>query len=276
MNQILIPTDFSDCANDAIEVAFEIAKKTGSKILFLHSLEVPTGWVMMPKDLEDHYPDIQKEIGSSKGQLSELVQIAKRAGIEASPLLAFSDSYKDVAQTLKDKNQDLIVIGSHGRKGADKFFLGSVATKIMRVSETPVLVIKKRPENIRFKTIVFASGLEEDTHEAFGRLLNFAKDIGAENLHFVDITTPNNFKPSKVVRDKMEAFVKAHNFDTLQLHNYNHYNIESGILEFAHNVRADMIALATHGRSGLSTLFVESIPENLVKYSDFPVLSIRV
>jgi nucleotide-binding universal stress UspA family protein len=276
MNQILIPTDFSDCANEATEVAFEIAKKTDAKILFLHSLEVPTGWVMMPKDLEDHYPDVQKQIGQSKNQLIEMLKIAKRNGVEATQSLAFSDSYKDVTQTLKDKNHDLIIIGSQGRKGVDSFFLGSVAAKIMRVAKTPVLIIKKRPENLRFKTIVFASGLEDDTHEAFGRLLNFAKDIGAENLHFVEITTPHNFKPSKIVRDKMEAFVNAHDYKMLQLHNYNHYNVESGIIEFAQNVRADMIALATHGRSGLSSLFIESIPENLVKYSEFPILSIRV
>ena len=275
MNHILIPTDFSECANQATEVAFEIAKKTGAKILFLHSLEVPMGWVMMSKDMEDHYPDIRKQMGEVKGQLSEMVKIANRNGIKAIQSLAFSDSYKDVAQTLKDKDQDLIVIGSHGRLGVDRFFLGSVATKIMRVAKTPVLIIKKRPENFQFKTIVFASGLEEDTHGAFGRLLNFVEDLGAKNLHFVEITTPHNFKPSKIVRDQMEAFVKEHNFKSLQLHNYNHYNIESGIIEFAHNVKADMIALATHGRSGLSKLFVESIPENLVKYTEIPILSIR-
>lgn len=276
MNQILVPTDFSECANEATEVAFQIAKKSGAEVLFLHSMEVPVGWVKMPNDLEEEYPELQKQIDEISGQLTEMVEIAERAGVKASRMLAFSNTYKDVAKILKDKNQDVIVMGSHGRKGVDKFFLGSVASKLMRVSETPVLVIKKRPENIQLNTIVFASGLEEDTHDAFGRLLNFADAVGAENLHFVEITTPHNFKPTKIVMDKMEEFVKKHDYKRLQIHNYNHHNIESGIIEFARNVRADMIALATHGRSGLSNLFIESIPENLIKYSEFPVLSIRV
>jgi nucleotide-binding universal stress UspA family protein len=276
MNQILVPTDFSECANEATEVAFQIAKKSGAEVLFLHSMEVPVGWVKMPNDLEDEYPELQKQIDEISGQLTEMVEIAERAGVKASRMLAFSNTYKDVAKILKDKNQDVIVMGSHGRKGVDKFFLGSVASKLMRVSETPVLVIKKRPENIQLNTIVFASGLEEDTHDAFGRLLNFANAVGAENLHFVEITTPHNFQPTKIVMDKMEEFIQKHDYKRLQIHNYNHHNIESGIIEFARNVRADMIALATHGRSGLSNLFIESIPENLIKYSEFPVLSIRV
>ncbi len=276
MKHILVPTDFSDCAADATEVALAIARKTGAEVLFLHSLDVPVGWTHIPKDAEDYYPGVQKEIGVAKGQLGELTNIAKMRGIEASEALAFSKSYLDVAQTLKDKKHDLIVLGSHGRSGMEKLMLGSVAEKIIRRATSPVLIVQKRPEIIDFQTIVFASGTEEDTHGAFGRLLEFAKEMGARHLHFVEVTTPHNFKPTKQVRDQMEAFVRNHDFQTLKLHNYNHFNIESGILEFAHNVKADLIALATHGRNDLSSLFVESIPENLVKYSDFPVLSIRV
>ncbi|RMG78934.1 MAG: universal stress protein [Bacteroidetes bacterium] len=276
MNSILLPVDFSDCSEVAMETAFVVAKKTGARIVFLHSLNLPITWSPLPEDFENFYPEVQKQIDEVNNQLAGLVEIAEKRGLSASHVLTFDDSFGDISKALEEKNHDLVVLCPHGRKGMDKLLLGSVTEKIMRVAKIPVLVVKKQEGKPRFKTIVFASGLEEDTRPAFGQLLKFAKAMGSKNLHLVEITTPNNFKPTREIREKMEAFVAPFNFKNLQLHHYNHYNVESGIVEFAHTVKADLIALATHGRSGLSNLFIESIPENLVKYSAFPVLSIRV
>jgi hypothetical protein len=185
------------------------------------------------------------------------------------------EGFETVANTVLETEHDLIVMGSHGLSGVKRFALGSHTEKIMRQAKAPILACKNQGAEIKFNTIVFASGLEADTHAAFDRLLRFAELVGAENLYFVEVTTPYNFKPTGEVMEQIRSFVDTHDFKSISLHNYAHFTIEAGILEFAHSVNADLVAIANHGRTGLGGIFVESIPENLLRYGDLSVLSIR-
>ncbi len=276
MRKILVPTDFSPCADTAARVGRWIAKKAGAEMLFLHGMKTPVDWVNLPKRLEDSYPEIKAQIGAAHQHLDELVRQAEHEGIKAEKSLAFLEGFETVANTVLDIDNDLIIMGSHGLSGIKKFALGSHTEKIMRTAHAPVLACKKPGEEIHYNTIVFASGLEEDTHPAFERLIHFAESVGAENLYFVEVTTPYNFKPTGEVMKSIRDFVDVHDFKSISLHSYAHYTIEAGILEFAHSVGAELIGIANHGRTGLGGIFVESIPENLLRYGDLPVLSIRV
>lgn len=277
MNHILVPTDFSACAGYAEDVAISIAQRNGASLIFLHGISTGFDWLKIPKNKENQYPEIKARIGQAENELDIRVRKAKDAGVSAIKSLAFLESYKTVANTTLDHAHDLIVVGSHGLSGFKRFVIGSNTGKILRTAKTPVLVIQKPlPQPLSFKTIAFASGLEPDTHPAFERLLHFAKTMGAEHLHFVEVTTPHNFKPSKQVKEEMERFIANHDYQSLWLQTYNHYSVEAGIIDFAKDVDADLIGIANHGRTDITSLFIESIPENLVKYSDFPVLSIRV
>ncbi|MFQ5446116.1 MAG: universal stress protein [Saprospiraceae bacterium] len=182
-----------------------------------------------------------------------------------------------MANHLPVDDYDLIVMGGVGDNNPSKPVIGANTAKVLRTSKTPVLVVKKDVSlPVAFDTIVFASGLEPDTHKAFAQLLSFAETMGASNLHLVEVTTPNNFKPTFFVREKMEAFISKHRVKNIQIHNYNHYTIEAGVFEFAKRVNASLLAIANHGRNDITSLFIESVPENLVKFSDVPVLSIMV
>jgi nucleotide-binding universal stress UspA family protein len=277
MNRILVPTDFSPCAKNAENVALDIARKTSAHLTFLHGLATAIDWVKLPKDKEGRYPEIKAQIGNAEQLLTERVHAAKEKGVEAEKSLVFLETYKTVASAVMDKEKEMIVMGSHGASELKKFIIGTNAGKILRSAKTPVLVVRKPLSSpVSFKTIVFASGLEPDTHHSFQRLLQFAQEMGAENLHLVEVITPHNFRPTGVVKAEMEAFAARHGHPNLHLSQYNHYSIEAGIVEFAQIIGADLIAIANHGRTDISSLFIESIPENLVKYSDYPVLSIGV
>ena len=146
----------------------------------------------------------------------------------------------------------------------------------MRRAKVPVVVVQDDATKLTFDTIVYASGLEKDTMPAYERVIKMANEMGTEKLHFLEVTTPYNFKTTKETVNQMKQFTAKHPFDGMKMHMINHHNIETGILEFAQDHSAGLLAIATHGRSDLSSLFVDSIPENLVKFASFPVLSIRV
>ncbi len=275
MTQILVPTDFSENSGYAEKAAMNIAKSMESEITFVHGLSVGVDWTNLPKDKESKYPAIQTKIREAEDALGNLVSTALEQGTKADHSIAYLEGYKSVSAMILEQACDLIVMGPHGR-GAKALAIGSNTGKVLRTAKAPVLVIQSPvQEPLNFRTIVFASAFEPDTHQVFDRLLDFANRIGAENLHLVEVTTPGNFRPSGIVEEEMQKFIAHHNCKAIWLHNYNHYNVEAGIIEFAHKVGADLISIANHGRSDISSLFIESIPENLVKYSDFPVLSIR-
>lgn len=277
MTHILVPTDFSECSGFAEKAAMSIAGQVNAELIFMHGLNLGIDWQKLPKEKENSYPEIKAHIAQAEASLEVRVKTAMNLGLKASKSIAYLESYKSISNTILDRQHDLIIMGSHGSSHPKSLAIGSNAGKILRSAKTPVLVIQSDlPEPISFRTIVFASGLEPDTHQAFERLLEFTSRMKAENLHLVEITTPNNFKPSGIVAEEMKKYVASHDYKSIWVHNYNHYNVEAGIIEFAQRVGADLIAISNHGRTDISSLFIESIPENLVKYSDFPILSIRV
>jgi nucleotide-binding universal stress UspA family protein len=275
MKQILVPTDFSEFAVNALDCAIAIANKTGSEVVLLHvisnsSARATTNNNYNTSSASLHYTKIEQ-------QLDEIARYANTYGISATKSIVEVDDNRSLAKAIMDFPSDLIVMGSQGIGAFKKFFAGSNTSKVLSSTSQPVLVIKEKDATpISFRTIVFASTLEEDTHTAFDQLLQFGKSVGAENFHLVEITTPQNFLPTHILTARMEEYISKHDCKSIMLHQYNHYTVEAGIAEFAKKVEADLIAIANHGRGDISSLFIESIPENLIKYTSFPVLSLRV
>ncbi len=277
MKRILVPTDFSDTANYAADAAIEIGKASHAEVVFMHGFETWVDWENLTSGKEKMFPDIYAHIIAAENSLSDLVNKAETQGVKANKIISYIQDGRSLVKRMEAQAHDFMILGSHGIDGFRKYTLGSTTSKILRVSKKPVLIIQKEMQKpLVFKNIVFASGLEPDTHVAFELLIQFAKAMNAENVHLVEVTTPNNFQPSSKVREDMKNYVAQHHYPQLKLHNINHFSIEAGILEFVNENQVDLVGIANHGRTDISSLFIESIPENLVRYSDLPVLSIKV
>ncbi len=272
MRELLLLTDFSEVGEAAAKTAFALAKSLQANLEILHAMQVPSDW----EELSDNFPDLQQPAASATAKLKELSEAAARQDIRAGYRLLQVASNRNFIHALTELEKDLIIMGASSKNALEKFVLGSTTERMMRRSGSPVLVVKNPDRVFRVKTVVFASGLEPDTHGSFQRLLDFAQSAGAENLHFVEVTTPFNFLPSDEANKRIKDFLAHHPQASIQTHNYNHFNIESGIMAFARSVNADLIAIANHGRQDISSIFVESIPENLVRFGDIPVLSIKI
>jgi nucleotide-binding universal stress UspA family protein len=92
-------------------------------------------------------------------------------------------------------------------------------------------------------------------------------------VHFVKIITPNTFEITTDTINSIHEFAKRYGFDDYRAHTFNHYSEEEGIQAFARQVDADMIALTTHNRRGVSHFFLGSIAEEVANHSALPVLT---
>jgi nucleotide-binding universal stress UspA family protein len=143
IRRILHPSDFSRASSAAFAKAVEMAKANRAQLLVLHVLApiVPMagdGYVS---------PEVYEEIdasarGSAQRQLSALVAKAKKAGVAAQALLLDGIAHEQIARAARSKRADLIVIGTHGRTGLAKFFLGSVAGRVVASASCPVLTVR--------------------------------------------------------------------------------------------------------------------------------------
>lgn len=274
MKRILVPTDFSEHADEALKLAAKIAKKNGSKIFLLNLLELPRELNDSIKK-ESSSPELMVYIKKANEKLQKIKEQPYLKGITISTTVQFERAFDGILSFNKKNKIDLIVMGSHGSTGIEEILIGSNTEKIVRLSEIPVLVVKKGSNTFNIKNIVFASDFSEETKKPFIKMIEFAKIFDA-SLNLVMICTPNSFKTTVVAQKIMKNFISDFKLENYSIHIYNDYNIEKGIINFTNMIGADLIGLCTHGRTGLSHFFYGSISEDIVNHTIKPIITFKI
>jgi nucleotide-binding universal stress UspA family protein len=277
MKHILVPTDFSDQAGYAVDLGAFLAKKMNAELTFLHVVvdgTLPTvhytGEVALP-DMQDRL-FVLKLIEKAKEELAELVKRPDLEGLKVNTELHVGDIYYGVKDIISQKEIDLVVMGTKGSSGFEEFIIGSNAERVVRHAKCPVLTIHKPMEKMKIDSIVYANSLEESEHRSSGILREIQKAFKAK-IHLVRINTPNNFKPDHVSLPILNKIAENSEFSDYEVHVYNDSSEEAGILNFADQKDADLIAMATHGRTGLAHLLTGSLAESVVNHTQRPVLT---
>ena len=182
--------------------------------------------------------------------------------------------FREIAQAIEELNPDLLVMGSSGTSGWEEFWIGSTTEKIVRTAACPVLTIKGETDPQSLKKIVFASNFKEMDVGVAARIKTMQLLFDSE-FYFVSITTPGDFKTSREANASLEKFIAKFKFENIHTQIYNSVSEESGILEFADDIGADLIALTTHGRTGILHLLTGSIAEDVVNHSKRPVWTLK-
>ena len=143
IRRVLHPTDFSKASAAAYKRAVDMAKGSRAELLLVHVLgsavPVVADGYLSPQVYED-----MTNAARAYGQkhLTALVRKAKQTGIRVKSLLLDGVPHERIAQAARSRKADLIVIGTHGRTGLAKLFLGSVASRVLAVAPCPVLTVR--------------------------------------------------------------------------------------------------------------------------------------
>ena len=276
MKKILVPIDFSNEAKAAAMVAAKIAKITGSDIILLHMLDLPSNTVD-PAEMGNLY-DGPQTVFFMRGIHNRFEEFKKQPffdGITLHETVRFHKAFEGVIEESKNNNADLIVMGSQGATGLKEMLVGSNTEKVVRHSDIPVLVIKKEIDIFKINDMIFASNFADEAKASFQRVIDFANIFGAK-IHLLFINTIHNFEPTHTSIERLENFVSQFNVSDYTINVYNDTTIEEGILNFGKEISADIIAINTHGRSGLSQLFSESISKELANHAIRLVITFKI
>lgn len=278
MKKILVPTDFSKPAQIAVDVAVDIAKQANSQLILLHVIEEASGTsfnITGEVDVSAGWEDklfTMKLIERSKKQMAKAMEQLKDAGVKVKQELRVGTAFHGMRDIITEQKVDLVVMGTAGRTKLEEMVIGSNTEKVVRHSKCPVLTIHKKPVTTDFKNIVYATSMSKD-EEVFSRIVRNTQMLYDATVHLVRVNTPGNFQRDAVVKKYMQDFAKKLQLKNFTLNIFNDLSEEEGIIYFADSINADLIAMATRGRTGFAHVMAGSIAEEVVSHARRPVLT---
>jgi len=145
VKRLLHATDFSAASGAAFKAAVEMARRDRAELLLLHVLSPPAPLVADAYVTPEVWTTLlNSQRASAQRQLDALVEKARRARVRARGLLVDGVSADQIVRTSRARHAGMIVVGTHGRTGVARFFLGSVAGRVVATAHCPVLTVRGR------------------------------------------------------------------------------------------------------------------------------------
>ena len=145
MRRILHPSDFSPTSNAAFKKAIDMAKLSRAQLLVAHVISpivpVPGDGYVSPKAYDDLAASTRTW---ARKQLDKLMSKVKKSGVRVKGFLLEGVAHEQIVRFAKSRRVELVVMGTHGRSGLAKLFLGSVAGRVVTAAPCPVLTVKGR------------------------------------------------------------------------------------------------------------------------------------
>ncbi|MHC4942001.1 MAG: universal stress protein [Planctomycetota bacterium] len=296
IDKILFPTDFSRCADQALSHALFLAERYEATLYMLHAIVLHEE---DPHNPAKHFPDVDalydilKKLAHTDMNGCLEAHDPGKVKIEMEHVRGFStpDVIVDYAT---DNDIDLIVMGTHGRRGLGHVFLGSVAEEVVRLAPCPVITVreqeKPRPVQSRDRILVLLD-FSEHSEDVLEAAREVAARYGAklDLLHVIEEqvhpafygtgkTTILEMRPDIVDRTRkaLQKLVdegSGPKVDT-ELHAVIGHAARE-IIRFSEENSTDLIVIATHGLSGIRRWLIGSVAERVVRMASCPVLTVK-
>ena len=284
INKILCPVDFFPASDAAVNYAAGLAENYEATIHLLHVITpIAASAYEYAIDTTEFIRSMEE---SSMQEMNGLVAKLKLAGIKAEPELRVGDVYDEIKKTIEIEKPDLLVMGTHGRRGVERWFMGSTTEKMLRHSPVPLVTISAAGEKSfngpRFRRILVTTDFSEGTADA----LAYAFSVAQENesrvtllhvLHDVSADLSGKYRDSLVngVKKQLEDLVppEARNWCDVVA------SVETGtpyriILRELEDERIDLLVMNIHGKGMLDRALLGSTAERVVRAAPCPVMMI--
>lgn len=275
MKKILVPYDFSDIATHALNFAADMARKSdGCTVNVINVIEQPTPETIKTMGIRDFDPMeniyIMKLIESVKGKMEALMGESSYKDIDLKYKIVLGQPFNKITEEIKTASIELVVMGTSGASGAREFLVGSNAERMVRYSECPVITLSEATNVEAIKDIVVASNFHEVPSGFADHIKNLQESFGAK-LRLVKINTPASFTTSREDRTQMQQFISDFGIENCTYETYNYSNEEDGVIAYAEDIDAGLIAIGTRQKTGVGRFLSGSIAEDVVNHSKVPV-----
>lgn len=289
MSTVVVPLDRSEISERALPVARAVAEKIGASIRLISVLEVPPGYADRIDDYEPGDPHAptwlaeRDEIYDYLGQIAESlepVEVSTQVRLGIDPAMEIDD-------TVLSFEDSVLVISTHGRSGLDRLVMGSTASRLVALAEYPVVIVPSAIEHApsSLRSILVALDGSTFAENALHVALGLFKD--GIRFHLLQVVEPIPVlaEVDQVNRDNLHdetgeylesvaSRLHAEQADATWSVD-DDYDVAHSIVDNARKWNVDMIAIATHGRTGFSRLFLGSVADAVIRRAVRPVLLVR-
>lgn len=298
---VLIPTDFSACADHALSHAVEVADRFGARLHILHVVnELDPDWYGIT-DAQERAVKLRDQIkAEARKRLEDLAPTKDHHDFETTVSLQLSFDVADsINEYVGEREIDLVVMGTHGRQGIDRLMLGNVANKIIRHAPCPVMTVREEvpwmdeEEDVVFEDILAPIDFSDHSRKALRVSKVFANQYAAR-LHLLFVAekrTVPTFSDTGIPGVgvvEMDPQIVANAKEGLKQLNENvggpevtsaNYHVREGdvskdVVDFAETHGVSLIVMATRGLTGVSRFLLGSNTERIVRVAPCPVLTI--
>ena len=276
MRKIIIPVDFSKHSEYALETGAALAKQHNAELIVMHMLELSES--IFSASSTDRNEETAFMLMMTNKEFEKFLDKPYLEGISVTPLIKHHKVLKEVSEVAGHEKADLIVMGSRGHSEHDGIFTGSNTEKVVRYSDTPVLVVKSKPDSVNFNNVVLGCDFSEESISAVKNALELLNEL-ADKATLLHVNLPNlSFLSTDEINENVSDFIKLSRLDetNLNIAFTSDHSVEDGVLNYAKRENADAVAIITHGRTGLSHFFGGSISEDLVNHSKLPVVTFKL
>ena len=275
MKTILVPTDFSENADNALAFAAGLNKKLKAKIIIYHTFHIPLVATDIPipvqteeeltldslrmlnkteKKIRLNYPDMDFAIETSQG---------------------FAD--EEIVSLEKKYNCDLVIMGTHGASGITELLMGSNTGRVMEKSVCPVLAVPEGAKITDMKKIVFAAEYGAHTFENVYKVVELARLFDSEVilLHITKGRFDENFEYAELEAFKRKA-VEESKYPKISFRLLEDKDVFHGLSLYLEEIKGDLLVLNMRHHAFVQRIFSRSLTKRMAYHSHIPVLALHM
>ena len=265
MNSIIIATDFSEASENAMHYGASLAQQLDASIVLAHIFQTPVTMNDMPvvvfsadelkkssdaglqrcrEELLKNYPALSIKTESRLGSVSEELNILA-----------------------EETNPFAIVMGSHNVKGLERMLFGSTTVSVVRHAHYPVLAMPAHFKNFTVSNIVLAADLENIPDELSGKIIETVQQLRG-SLHIVHVKMKEETEKPNALLERLN--ILSPSYETVE-----HKKVNSGLKNYAQEVKADLLVILPHEHNLADRLFFRVHTEDIITSMHIPVLAIK-
>ncbi len=292
VKKILLPLDFSEFSEKALEFAIGISTKFDIHLTLLHVVVLFQDDIDESERLEQYEKWIKKQEANVIRQMNSSKDKVKKHGIQVdTEIIRGISAAESILEYIESIKFDIVLIGTHGRTGLKHLFLGSVAEKIVRLSPIPVLTVHRSIHKFQLQKLLVPIDFSPYSQESAEIAISLAKEFNAEIdfLHVIEQEVHPSFYAAgiesifQIDKDLKDRVIQnLRDFLAEQVHPDLpvNYIVKEGkahkqIVDISKEKNSDIIIISTHGLTGLDYFLLGSTTEKVVRWANCPVLTVK-
>lgn len=272
IDRIVVPSDFSESANVAIDHAVDLAKKFDAEITLIHVLETGAYQGIFSPSKKTEYSELEE--AQTKLQ-EDAHKLETESGISISQEVVRGRIHEEIVRISEENNADLIVMGTHGSSGWEEFFVGSNAFKVVTQSACPILTIQEQAKNPECLNIILPLDTTAETRQKVPYAAAMAKNFGS-TIHLAALIsddTPEVRHDFEIKNQHIKDYLEREGVAYTESYLVGS-NLATMTMNFAESKDGNLIVMMTEQEPNLTGFLMGPFAQQIVNHSKIPVLSI--